>query len=67
MAAQQTITTYPTEKMIEAGAKAAYGTVMCDEENWPDVSGSVEVEIYREAARNCFIAMVKEGPRLKNR
>ena len=49
--------TYPTKAMIEAGAKAAYGTVMCDEENWPDVSGSVGAQTYRDAAKNCFLAM----------
>lgn len=54
-----TQTTCPTEKMIEAGAKAAYGTVMCNEEDWPDVSGSVPAETYREAAKNCFLAMME--------
>lgn len=49
----------PTPEMIEAGAKAAYGMVMCNEEDWPDVSGSVPVETYREAAKACFIAMMK--------
>ena len=51
-------TNLPTREMVEAGAKAAYGTVMCDEENWPDVSGSVNADTYREAALRCFIAMV---------
>lgn len=48
---------YPTPEMIEAGAKAAYGTVMCDEENWPNVSGSVDAQTYRDAAKNCYLAM----------
>jgi hypothetical protein len=48
----------PTDKMIEAGAKAAYGTVFCNEEDWPDVSGSVGADVYRDAARNCYAAML---------
>ena len=54
-------TSYPTKEMIEAGAKAAYGTVMCNEEDWPNVSGSVPVEIYLNAAKNCFLAMMEIG------
>lgn len=56
----KTITTIiPTKAMIEAGAKAAYGTVFLSEEDWPEVSGSVAVDIYREAAERCFEAMMK--------
>ena len=58
-------TTYPTEKMIEAGAKAAYGTVMSYEEDWPDVSGSVDAQIYRDAAKKCFLAMMENDDACK--
>jgi len=61
----KTVTTYPTEKMIEAGAKAAYGTVVCNEEDWPDVSGSVLAKVYREAAKNCFLAMMASNDACK--
>ena len=60
-----TKTTYPTEKMIEAGAKAAYGTVKCNEEDWPDVSGSVGAQNYRDAAKNCFLAMMENDDACK--
>lgn len=52
-------TTIPTSEMVEAGAKAAYGEVMINPENWPDVSGSVGADVYRRAACACFIAMMK--------
>jgi len=51
--------------MIEAGAKAAYGTVMCNEEDWPDVSGSVGAQNYRDAAKNCFLAMMENDDACK--
>ena len=56
-----TQTTYPTEKMIEDGAKAAYGTIMCDQQDWPNVSGSVPAEYYRNAAKACFLEMMESN------
>ena len=50
---------YPTHEMVEAGARAAYGTVMINEEDWPGTSGSVPADTYRDAAHNCFNAMMK--------
>jgi Na+-translocating ferredoxin:NAD+ oxidoreductase RnfC subunit len=50
---------YASQKMIEAGAKAAYGTVFIDEENWPDISGSVSADMFRQAAKNCYRAMLR--------
>jgi hypothetical protein len=49
----------PTKKMIEAGAKAAYGTMFSDPENWPEVSCSVSAEYFRKAAKACYMAMMK--------
>lgn len=53
-------TIYPTYEMVEAGAKAAYGKVMINEEDWPDISGSVPADTYRKAAHACFNAMMEK-------
>ena len=50
---------YPTYKMVESGAKAAYGKVMIDEDVWPNVNGSVPADTYRMAAFACFNAMME--------
>jgi len=55
----QTTLGLPSKEAIEAGAKAAYGTIFIDEERWPDVSGSVPASTYREAALRCYLAIVK--------
>lgn len=53
----------PTKEMIEAGAKAAYESIfiVTDYNAWPDISGSVNIKWYREAARACYLAMTSIG------
>lgn len=48
-----------TKKMIEAGARAAYGSLFCDPENWPDIHCSVSADDFRKAAKACYKAMTE--------
>jgi hypothetical protein len=47
-----------TEAMVEAGAKAAYGSFTNPPNPWPDVHTHIEAEGYREAYRAAHAAMI---------
>jgi hypothetical protein len=48
----------PTEAMVEAGAKAAYGSFINPPNPWPNVHTHIEADGYREAYRAAHAAMI---------
>ena len=63
MATDKTLTTYPTEEMIEAGAKAAWVAYKGRDgsDTWPETMLYPKADDFRKCAKACFIAMMEIG------
>ena len=68
MSIHESKTTYPTEEMIEAGAKAAWvaytgrdGSQDWNPDTWPETMLYPKADDFRKCAKACFIAMMETG------